>query len=166
MSKSPLVGVLMGSLSDLPAMKEALAILDQMEISYEGKVLSAHRAPDQMLSWARSAEERGMRIIIAGAGGAAHLPGMLAAVTLLPVLGVPMHSKSLNGLDSLLSIVQMPRGVPVGTMAIGGSGATNAALLAAQILAYDDPALKSRIVAYRAKRAEAACQDLPEDAGR
>jgi len=165
MSESkPLVGIVMGSTSDLPAMKESLEILRQMEVPYEAKVLSAHRAPDKMLAWARDCEPRGLRVLIAGAGGAAHLPGMLAAVTLLPVLGVPMQSRSLNGLDSLLSIVQMPRGVPVGTLAIGGAGATNAALLACQILAATDPALRQRLVAYREKRAGQAAVDLDDDA--
>lgn len=151
---TPVVGILMGSRSDLPTMEEAFNILDSFGVPYEAHVLSAHRAPDQMLAYARGTEERGIQMIIAGAGGAAHLPGVVAAVTTLPVLGVPIQSRALQGLDSLLSIVQMPRGVPVGTFAIGGSGATNAALYAVQILAIHNPELKEKLVAYRAKRAK------------
>lgn len=150
----PVVGILMGSRSDLPTMEEAFNILDSFGVPFEAHVLSAHRAPDQMLAYARGCEERGVQLLIAGAGGAAHLPGVVAAVTTLPVLGVPIQSRALQGLDSLLSIVQMPRGVPVGTFAIGGSGATNAALYAVQILALHNADLKEKLVAYRAKRAK------------
>jgi len=163
MQKNPLVGVVMGSTSDLPAMQEAIDILKQMKVPFEAKVLSAHRAPEQTLNWARAAEGRGLRVLIAGAGGAAHLAGMIAATTLLPVMGVPMQSRALHGLDSLLSIVQMPRGVPVATLAIGGSGATNAALLACQILAAHDPELRDRLLEYRRNRAEKASIDLTDD---
>jgi 5-(carboxyamino)imidazole ribonucleotide mutase len=135
-------------------MEEAFNILDDFGVPFEAHVLSAHRAPDQMLAYARGAEERGIQLVIAGAGGAAHLPGVVAAVTTLPVLGVPIQSRALQGLDSLLSIVQMPRGVPVATFAIGGSGATNSALYAVQILALHDAGLKEKLVAYRAKRAK------------
>lgn len=130
----PLVGIIMGSTSDWETMKNACDILDELNISYEKRVVSAHRTPDLMFEYAETARERGIQIIIAGAGGAAHLPGMVAAKTTLPVIGVPVQSKALNGLDSLLSIVQMPGGVPVATVAIGNAGATNAGLLAAQIL--------------------------------
>jgi 5-(carboxyamino)imidazole ribonucleotide mutase len=135
-------------------MEEAFDTLDDFGVPYEAHVLSAHRAPDQMLAFARTAEERGIQLLIAGAGGAAHLPGMLAAVTTVPVLGVPIQSRALQGLDSLLSIVQMPRGVPVATFAIGGSGATNSALYAVQILSLNDPELKEKLIAYRARRAK------------
>ncbi|TWT24056.1 5-(carboxyamino)imidazole ribonucleotide mutase [Planomicrobium sp. CPCC 101110] len=131
---NPQIGVIMGSTSDWETMKHACDILDELGISYEKRVVSAHRTPDLMFSYAEEARERGLRVIIAGAGGAAHLPGMVAAKTTLPVIGVPVQSKALNGLDSLLSIVQMPGGVPVATVAIGKAGATNAGLLAAQIL--------------------------------
>ena len=131
----PVVGVIMGSTSDWETMKHACDILEQLEIPYEKKVVSAHRTPDLMFEYAESAQDRGIKVIIAGAGGAAHLPGMTAAKTIVPVIGVPIQSKALNGMDSLLSIVQMPGGVPVATVAIGKAGATNAGLLAAQILA-------------------------------
>ncbi|WP_028401221.1 5-(carboxyamino)imidazole ribonucleotide mutase [Ectobacillus panaciterrae] len=135
----PTVGVIMGSTSDWETMKHACDILEQLEIPYEKQVVSAHRTPDYMFQYAESARERGIKVIIAGAGGAAHLPGMVAAKTALPVIGVPVQSKALNGLDSLLSIVQMPGGVPVATVAIGKAGAVNAGLLAAEILgAFDD----------------------------
>ncbi|MBA2876831.1 5-(carboxyamino)imidazole ribonucleotide mutase [Thermaerobacillus caldiproteolyticus] len=144
----PLVGVIMGSQSDWETMKYACDILEELQIPFEKKVVSAHRTPDYMFEYAETAEERGIKVIIAGAGGAAHLPGMVAAKTTLPVIGVPVQSKSLNGLDSLLSIVQMPGGVPVATVAIGKAGATNAALLAAAMLGIHDPkymeALKKR----------------------
>lgn len=130
----PLVGIIMGSTSDWETMKNACDVLDELNISYEKRVVSAHRTPDLMFEYAENARDRGIQIIIAGAGGAAHLPGMVAAKTTLPVIGVPVQSKALNGLDSLLSIVQMPGGVPVATVAIGNAGATNAGLLAAQIL--------------------------------
>ncbi|WP_088013119.1 5-(carboxyamino)imidazole ribonucleotide mutase [Gottfriedia acidiceleris] len=134
----PLVGVIMGSTSDWETMKHACDVLEELNISYEKRVVSAHRTPDLMFEYAESARERGIKVIIAGAGGAAHLPGMVAAKTTLPVIGVPVQSKALNGLDSLLSIVQMPGGVPVATVAIGKAGATNAGLLAAQVLSIQD----------------------------
>lgn len=133
----PLVGVIMGSQSDWETMKHACDVLEEMSVPYEKKVISAHRTPDLMFQYAETARERGIKVIIAGAGGAAHLPGMVAAKTTLPVIGVPVQSKALNGLDSLLSIVQMPGGVPVATVAIGKAGATNAGLLAAQIIAIE-----------------------------
>ena len=145
----PLVGVIMGSTSDWETMREACEVLDELNVSYENRVVSAHRTPEWMSAYATQAEERGLQIIIAGAGGAAHLPGMVAAQTLLPVIGVPVKSSTLNGQDSLLSIVQMPRGVPVGTVAIGGAGAHNAGLLAAQILANNDPELRKRLIRRR-----------------
>jgi 5-(carboxyamino)imidazole ribonucleotide mutase len=139
----------MGSISDWETMREACEVLDELSVSYEKRVVSAHRTPELMAAYATQAEERGLQIIIAGAGGAAHLPGMVAAQTLLPVIGVPVKSSTLNGQDSLLSIVQMPRGVPVGTLAIGGAGAHNAGLLAAQILANHDPELRKRLIQRR-----------------
>lgn len=143
-SDKPLVGVIMGSTSDLPTMQEAITILEQFEISYEARVVSAHRTPDLMFEYAESARARGIKVIIAGAGGAAHLPGMVAAKTTLPVIGVPVQSKALSGMDSLLSIVQMPGGIPVATVAIGAAGAKNAGLLAASTLStqFDDIAVK------------------------
>jgi 5-(carboxyamino)imidazole ribonucleotide mutase len=144
-----LVGVIMGSKSDWETMKHACEILDQLEIAYEKKVVSAHRTPDLMFTYAEKARERGLKVIIAGAGGAAHLPGMVAAKTTLPVIGVPVQSHALNGLDSLLSIVQMPGGVPVATVAIGKAGSVNAGLLAAQILAVDDAELAEKLAARR-----------------
>ncbi|TMV49704.1 5-(carboxyamino)imidazole ribonucleotide mutase [Paenibacillus mesophilus] len=143
------VGVIMGSNSDWETMKHACDILDELEVPYEKKVVSAHRTPDLMFEYAVSARERGLQVIIAGAGGAAHLPGMVASKTELPVIGVPVKSSSLNGLDSLLSIVQMPGGIPVATVAIGNAGATNAGLLAAQILGITDPELMDRFIARR-----------------
>jgi len=143
------VGVIMGSKSDWETMKHACSILDQLEVDYEKKVVSAHRTPDLMFEYAESARDRGMKVIIAGAGGAAHLPGMIAAKTTLPVIGVPVQSRALNGLDSLLSIVQMPGGVPVATVAIGKAGATNAGLLAAQILGATDLELAERLFSMR-----------------
>ncbi len=145
------IGVIMGSKSDWETMKHACDILDMLEVSYEKKVVSAHRTPDLMFEYAESARRRGIRVIIAGAGGAAHLPGMVAAKTTLPVIGVPVQSRALNGLDSLLSIVQMPGGVPVATVAIGKAGATNAGLLAAQIIAAFEPELAERIATMREK---------------
>lgn len=141
--------MIMGSASDWPTMKHAAEVLGQLRIPYERKVVSAHRTPDLLFTYCEQAEERGIELIIAGAGGAAHLPGMAASKTLLPVLGVPVRSSSLNGIDSLLSIVQMPKGVPVGTLAIGDAGAANAALLAAAMLARSDDALRSRLQAFR-----------------
>ncbi|GGE80046.1 5-(carboxyamino)imidazole ribonucleotide mutase [Priestia taiwanensis] len=143
--QSPLVGIIMGSTSDWETMKHACDILEELEIPYEKQVVSAHRTPDHMFRYAETAKERGLRVIIAGAGGAAHLPGMVAAKTVLPVIGVPVQSQALNGLDSLLSIVQMPGGVPVATVAIGKAGATNAGLLAAQILGTHTPYIQERL---------------------
>ncbi|MDE3840793.1 5-(carboxyamino)imidazole ribonucleotide mutase [Bacillus methanolicus] len=139
------VGVIMGSVSDWETMKHACNVLDQLQIRYEKNVVSAHRTPDLMFEYAENARKRGLKVIIAGAGGAAHLPGMVAAKTTLPVIGVPVQSRALNGLDSLLSIVQMPGGVPVATVAIGKAGATNAGLLAAQIIGAFDPAVAERL---------------------
>ncbi|EAF5414640.1 5-(carboxyamino)imidazole ribonucleotide mutase [Listeria monocytogenes] len=144
------IGVIMGSTSDWDTMKKACDVLDELEIAYEKKVVSAHRTPDLMFQYAEQARERGLKIIIAGAGGAAHLPGMVAAKTTLPVIGVPIKSKALNGMDSLLSIVQMPGGVPVATVSIGESGAVNAGLLAAQILSITDDAITNRLEKRRA----------------
>ncbi|HWO98676.1 MAG TPA: 5-(carboxyamino)imidazole ribonucleotide mutase [Bacillus sp. (in: firmicutes)] len=141
----PTVAVIMGSTSDWETMKYACEVLEELQISYEKKVVSAHRTPDYMFEYAETAKERGIQVIIAGAGGAAHLPGMVAAKTVLPVIGVPVQSKALNGLDSLLSIVQMPGGVPVATVAIGKAGATNAGLLAAQIVAIHDSAVAEKL---------------------
>ncbi|KIL37396.1 N5-carboxyaminoimidazole ribonucleotide mutase [Cohnella kolymensis] len=146
---SSLVGVIMGSTSDWETMKKACEVLDELGIPYEKKVVSAHRTPDLMFEYAATAASRGLKVIIAGAGGAAHLPGMVAAKTVLPVIGVPVKSASLNGLDSLLSIVQMPGGVPVATVAIGAAGATNAGLLAAQILGAFDHDVQARVTARR-----------------
>ena len=160
----PLVGVVMGSRSDWPTMREAAAILAALDVPHETRVVSAHRTPDRLFAYAEAAAGRGLRAIIAGAGGAAHLPGMLASKTRLPVLGVPVRSRALSGLDSLLSIVQMPRGVPVGTLAIGEAGAANAALLAAAMLATADPALAARLEAWRAAQSEAV-PDAVEDPG-
>src|SRR5512141_1903843 len=142
---TPTVGVVMGSRSDWETMQHAVAILEKLGIPHEVRVVSAHRTPDLLFQYASTARERGLQVIIAGAGGAAHLPGMCAAKTSLPVLGVPVQSKTLNGLDSLLSIVQMPAGVPVGTLAIGAAGATNAAIFAAQILGVRDPAIRNAV---------------------
>jgi 5-(carboxyamino)imidazole ribonucleotide mutase len=149
----PLVGIIMGSKSDWETMRAAAETLANFGVAHEAKVVSAHRTPGWMVEYASSAEGRGLRVIIAGAGGAAHLPGMVAANTLLPVLGVPVESHALKGLDSLLSIVQMPGGVPVGTLAIGKSGAQNAALLAVAILANHDPALREKLRAFREEQA-------------
>ena len=145
----PLVGVIMGSRSDWPTMKNAADILKSLDVAAEHRVISAHRTPDRLYDYATTARQRGLKVIIAGAGGAAHLPGMVASMTSLPTLGVPVESAALNGLDSLLSIVQMPAGVPVGTLAIGTSGATNAGLLAASIVATGDDELAARIEAWR-----------------
>ncbi|HEY8369065.1 MAG TPA: 5-(carboxyamino)imidazole ribonucleotide mutase [Thermodesulfobacteriota bacterium] len=150
-----LVGLIMGSRSDWDTMRHAADLLDALGVPYEKRVVSAHRTPDLMFEYAATAASRGLKVIVAAAGGAAHLPGMVASKTTLPVLGVPIQSKALSGLDSLLSIVQMPRGVPVGTLAIGEAGAVNAALLAAAILALEDPALASRLEAYRARQRDA-----------
>jgi len=154
-SGAPLVGIIMGSQSDWPTMQKAAEILDQFGVAYESRVVSAHRTPKWMCEYAEDAEQRGLRVIIAAAGGAAHLPGMVAALTPLPVLGVPIQSRTLSGLDSLLSIVQMPGGVPVGTLAIGEAGAKNAALLAARILSIEDAELRLKVKQF-AKDQEAA----------
>jgi 5-(carboxyamino)imidazole ribonucleotide mutase len=160
---TPLVGIIMGSQSDWPTLKAAANILADLGVPYEAKIVSAHRTPDRLCGYAKTAKERGLKVIIAGAGGAAHLPGMTASMTPLPVLGVPVLSKTLNGVDSLYSIVQMPAGVPVGTLAIGEAGATNAGLLAAQVLALSDEALARRIDAYRAKQTSSVAE-TPKDA--
>ncbi len=157
-----LVGILMGSQSDWPTMKNACAMLDTLGVAYETRIVSAHRTPDRMFAYAESARQRGIQVIIAGAGGAAHLPGMLAAKTSLPVLGVPVQSRTLSGLDSLLSIVQMPKGIPVGTLAIGEAGAANAGLLAARILGATDTALATRIDAWMQQQADAV-DETPVD---
>ncbi|GMA50324.1 N5-carboxyaminoimidazole ribonucleotide mutase [Alicyclobacillus contaminans] len=160
----PLVGVIMGSQSDWETMARACEVLDQLEIPYERKIVSAHRTPDWMFEYASTAADRGLKVIIAGAGGAAHLPGMVAAKTVLPVIGVPVKSSTLNGLDSLLSIVQMPAGVAVGTVAIGPAGATNAGLLAAQILALENPALQAKLVQRRSEMTKAVMEHVHPDA--
>ncbi|AGH49726.1 MULTISPECIES: 5-(carboxyamino)imidazole ribonucleotide mutase [Sphingomonadales] len=148
----PLIGIIMGSRSDWETMRHAAETLDALGIAHECKVVSAHRTPERLYDYAKSAAGRGLRVVIAGAGGAAHLPGMAASMTRLPVLGVPVESKALSGMDSLLSIVQMPAGIPVGTLAIGRAGAVNAALLAAAILATTDEALAARLDAWRARQ--------------
>lgn len=158
----PLVGLIMGSNSDWPTMKAAAAVLEEFGVAFEARVVSAHRTPDLMFEYAASARARGLQAIIAGAGGAAHLPGMVAAKTTLPVLGVPVQSKALSGQDSLLSIVQMPKGVPVATFAIGEAGAANAALFAVALLANADPALAERLQAFRARQTETVlAMELP-----
>jgi 5-(carboxyamino)imidazole ribonucleotide mutase len=158
---APLIGIIMGSRSDWETMREASATLTALDIPHECKVVSAHRTPERLYAYAKSAADRGLQCIIAGAGGAAHLPGMAASMTRLPVLGVPVQSKALDGMDSLLSIVQMPAGIPVGTLAIGKAGATNAALLAAAMLANNDAALASRLDAWRAAQT-ASVAETPE----
>ncbi len=155
-AKQPLVGVVMGSSSDWDVMQHAVAILKEFGIAHEAQVVSAHRMPDQMFDYAKSARARGLKAIIAGAGGAAHLPGMIASQTIVPVMGVPVPSKYLRGEDSLLSIVQMPKGIPVNTFAIGEAGAANAALAAVAMLAVEDAALAEQLLAFRAKQTEAA----------
>lgn len=159
---TPLVGLIMGSRSDWPTLRHAAETLDELGIAHEARVVSAHRTPKRLCDYAAGAAARGLKVIIAGAGGAAHLPGMTASMTALPVLGVPVTSQALNGVDSLLSIVQMPAGIPVGTLAIGKAGAINAALLAAAILALSDAALAQRLAAYRAAQTESV-PELPED---
>lgn len=156
---APAVGIVMGSQSDWSVMKHAAESLDALGVPYEARIVSAHRTPERLYAYADSAHERGLKVIIAGAGGAAHLPGMAASMTSLPVLGVPVKSKDLKGLDSLLSIVQMPKGVPVGTLAIGEAGAANAGLMAAAILALNDDALADRLDAYRAAQTDAVGED-------
>lgn len=150
----PLVGVVMGSQSDWETMKRCVEILETLEVPHERRVVSAHRTPDLLVEYAKEAEGRGLEVIVAGAGGAAHLPGMLASMTVLPVLGVPVKSRALSGMDSLLSIVQMPKGIPVGTLAIGSSGAMNAGLLAAAMLGAKHPAIRERLREWRKGRTE------------
>ena len=159
MTSAPKVGIIMGSQSDWPVLSAAHDLLDTLEIPHECKIVSAHRTPDRMYVYAREAEERGIQVIIAGAGGAAHLPGMVAALTHLPVFGVPMESKALKGMDSLLSIVQMPKGVPVGTLAIGAAGAANAALLAASVVGLQDAGVTARLKAWRAEQSAAVTEE-------
>ncbi|MCH1486228.1 MAG: 5-(carboxyamino)imidazole ribonucleotide mutase [Alphaproteobacteria bacterium] len=156
------IGIIMGSQSDWPTMKHAADILDELDVAHEVKIVSAHRTPDRMYDYARAAKDKGLKSIIAGAGGAAHLPGMTAALTTVPVLGVPVQSKALSGQDSLLSIVQMPAGIPVGTLAIGDAGAKNAALLAAAIVANEDTDLAERLEKWRAART-ADVKEIPSD---
>ena len=163
MKQAPLVGVVMGSKSDYEVLAPAIELLTNFEIPYEARIVSAHRTPDWLFQYAEQAEGRGLRVIIAGAGGAAHLPGMLAAKTLVPVLGVPVPATMLNGIDSLLSIVQMPKGVPVGTLAIGKPGAANAALFAAEILALTDAELRQSLRTWREERRdEVLAEELPQ----
>jgi 5-(carboxyamino)imidazole ribonucleotide mutase len=162
---APPVAIIMGSQSDWPTMRHAAETLDELGIGYAAKIVSAHRTPDRMATFAKGARDAGFKVIIAGAGGAAHLPGMTAAMTPLPVFGVPVESKALSGLDSLYSIVQMPAGIPVGTLAIGRPGAVNAALLAAAVLAIGDDALAVRLDAWRAARTAAVGAAPVEDAG-
>ena len=156
--RGPAVGIIMGSQSDWSTLKVAADILDQLKVAHEARIVSAHRTPDRMVQYAKEAGERGLQVIIAGAGGAAHLPGMVASMTTLPVLGVPVESRALKGLDSLLSIAQMPGGVPVATFAIGEAGAKNAALQAAAILALNDAALTKRLKAWRASQSRAVAK--------
>ena len=161
MAEAPLIGIIMGSRSDWETMRHAAETLDALRVPYESKVVSAHRTPERLYDYAKAAAGRGLTVIVAGAGGAAHLPGMAASMTNLPVLGVPVESRALSGLDSLLSIVQMPAGVPVGTLAIGKAGAVNAGLLAAAILATGDVALGERLAAWRQAQTDAVA-DSPE----
>ena len=159
---TPDVGVIMGSQSDWPTMRLAAETLDELGVAYEARIVSAHRTPDRLYDYARGAAGRGLKVIVAGAGGAAHLPGMTASMTTLPVLGVPIQSKALSGQDSLLSIVQMPGGIPVGTLAIGSAGARNAALLAARILALSDTGLAERLKTYGEAQSDAVAE-VPSD---
>ena len=163
MAATPLVGIVMGSRSDWPTMREAATFLTELGVPHETKVVSAHRTPDRLVKYAKEARGRGLRVIIAGAGGAAHLPGMIASMTTLPVLGVPVRSSALSGLDSLLSIVQMPRGVPVGTLAIGEAGAMNAGVLAASILSGDDKALAQRLETWRRLQTDAVSESVEDE---
>ena len=158
-SEKPLVGIIMGSKSDLETMQETMAILDELQISYEANVVSAHRTPDKMFEYAELARERGIKVIVAGAGGAAHLPGMVAAKTTLPVIGVPVQSRALNGMDSLLSIVQMPGGIPVATVAIGKAGAKNAGLLAASMLSTSYDSIATKLDEYRQMMTDTVFKD-------
>ena len=153
------IGIIMGSQSDWPTMREAAVILDELGLAYETRIVSAHRTPDRLWSYGKTAADRGLKVIVAGAGGAAHLPGMMASKTRVPVIGVPIQTRALNGVDSLYSIVQMPRGFPVATMAIGAAGAANAGLMAAGILALNDPALAARLDAWR----DALSASIPEE---
>ena len=155
---APLVGLIMGSRSDWETMRHASEVLTELGVAHETRVVSAHRTPERLYDYARTARDRGLRVVIAGAGGAAHLPGMAASMTPLPVLGVPVESHALKGMDSLLSIAQMPAGIPVGTLAIGRAGAVNAALLAAAILALSDPAMAERLDDYRRRQSEAVAE--------
>jgi 5-(carboxyamino)imidazole ribonucleotide mutase len=159
---TPPVAIVMGSRSDWPTMKKAAEALDALGVAYEAKVVSAHRTPQRLVAFSTTAQAAGYKVIIAGAGGAAHLPGMVASMTILPVLGVPVQSKALNGLDSLLSIVQMPGGVPVATLAIGEAGARNAGLLAAQILAISDEALARRLAAFRTEQTDSVVESVED----
>ena len=163
MSAAAPVAIIMGSRSDWPVLKNAAAMLDELGVAYEAKIVSAHRTPERMYAFAKGARAAGVKVIIAGAGGAAHLPGMTASLTDLPVLGVPIESKALKGMDSLLSIVKMPAGVPVGTLAIGEAGAKNAGLLAAKILALSDPAVAAKVAAFAARQADSVAESV-EDA--
>ena len=164
-SQAPLVGIIMGSQSDWPTMRHTAETLTALQVPYETRIVSAHRTPDRLADYAKTARGRGLRVIVAGAGGAAHLPGMCAAWTILPVLGVPVESHALKGMDSLLSIVQMPGGVPVSTFAIGRAGAINAALTAVSILALADTALADRLEAWRAAQTDAVAQEPAEEPG-
>ena len=159
MADTPLVGIIMGSQSDWPTMKHASDVLSELGVAHECKIVSAHRTPDRLYDYAKTAQSRGLKVIIAGAGGAAHLPGMAAAMTDLPVLGVPVQSKALSGQDSLLSIVQMPGGVPVGTLAIGDAGAKNAGILAASIVALMDEGVAQKLAAFRRAQTDAVAED-------
>jgi len=160
----PPVGIIMGSQSDWPTLRHAAEVLEALDVAYEARIVSAHRTPERLFDYARSAKGRGLQVIVAGAGGAAHLPGMVASLTSLPVFGVPVESQALKGMDSLLSIVQMPGGVPVGTLAIGRAGAKNAGLLAAAVLALHDEALAGRLEAWRRAQSEAVAEEPSDDA--
>ncbi len=160
-SDAPVVGVIMGSQSDWPIMEKACELLDQLGVAFEARIVSAHRTPQRLYDYAQTAKGRGLKVIIAGAGGAAHLPGMAASMTPLPVLGVPVQSRALSGIDSLLSIAQMPKGVPVGTLAIGEAGAANAGLLAASIIALENDDVAAKLDAFRDKQTDAV-QEIPE----
>ncbi len=162
--QTPLVAIIMGSQSDWPTMRHAAEVLGELGVAHECRIVSAHRTPRRMADYASSARDRGLKVIIAGAGGAAHLPGMVAAYTTLPVLGVPIESKALKGQDSLLSIVQMPAGVPVGTLAIGRAGAINAGLLAASVVSLSDPVLADRLLAWRKAQSEAVALEPSDEA--
>ncbi len=162
MAETPVVGIIMGSQSDWDTMRHTAATLDALAIGFEQRIVSAHRTPERMEEYARTARDRGIRVIIAGAGGAAHLPGMVAAMTILPVFGVPVESQTLQGMDSLLSIVQMPGGVPVGTLAIGKAGAINAALLAASVIALQDEAVADSLAEWRQRQTDSVA-DEPRD---